>query len=236
MITAENIFNNKESFDNEHNIVETGFSKMDSRMPFLREGLLSLVAGRPAMGKTMLALNIVANIINRGEDVCYFTLRTPAQRIANSILDTGKVKEGSLEHLYIDDDFYTTINAREMIESMHMGCPDAKMVVIDNIQFIGTECIQWLYGQFPKAATLILSQASRKVEERESHIVGLDDIPNLNFYYQYVDYIASIYRDAYYDTSNPVPSNIMNLINLRNRDGKLSNTFVYDNYSISEIE
>lgn len=199
-------------------IINTGYSELDRRLNLLKEGELTLLLGRPAMGKTMIALNIAGKLIRSGEQVCYLSFLTSKEEIIKSLLETNQATEEDLKRFYVSDIPYSSLRAREMINSVKAACPNARLVVIDYIQMLGMDCIQWIYNEFPDAAVLILSQASRKVEERESHFVNLDDIENIDALSPYLGTIVSIYREDYY-TFEEEPTNIMQVINLRNRHG-----------------
>ena len=58
----------------QNNSISTGFSELDKCLKGMRGGELLLVGGRPAMGKTSFALNIV-NHLTVGKDVpCLYYL------------------------------------------------------------------------------------------------------------------------------------------------------------------
>ena len=65
----------------------TGFYELDDLLSGLQPGQLYIVAGRPSMGKTSLALNILENIaLREGKPVLLFSLEMAAQQIAQSML------------------------------------------------------------------------------------------------------------------------------------------------------
>jgi len=210
--------------------INTGYSELDRKVKPLKEGELTLLLGRPAMGKTMIALNIAGKLINSGKEVCYISFETDKKHLVEKLLNTKQLFEEQLKRFYVSDTPYTSLRAREMVESIKNNCPNAKLIVIDCIQFIGTDLIQWLYKEFPNAAVLILSQASRKIEERENHHVNLEDIENIDVLSPYLGTIVSIYREDYYSFEEE-PVNIMQVINLRTRQ---MGSLVQDEYSLTE--
>lgn len=54
--------------------VQTGFADLDKRVGGLGNGNLIILAGRPSMGKTALALNIAANVAQTGDFVHVFSM------------------------------------------------------------------------------------------------------------------------------------------------------------------
>jgi replicative DNA helicase len=106
--------------------LRTGFADLDQVTGGLRGGTLSIIAGRPAMGKSALMMNIADNLMRRKVPVLYFSLEMPANELAarvvlsrantntelvrNGFVDmAGKRRIGSValdfsgEPLYIDD-------------------------------------------------------------------------------------------------------------------------------------
>lgn len=69
--------------------IKTGFDQLDRAITGLRPGELIVLAARPSIGKTALALNIAANIaLNKTENnaVGFFSLEMPAQQLVVRLL------------------------------------------------------------------------------------------------------------------------------------------------------
>lgn len=227
MKTADTIL--RDVSKNPHNLVKTGFSRLDE-MAFLTEGNISLAAGRPGMGKTMLAANIAANLIMQRAEVCYISPEHPGKEIVDRVLAAGKASEDRLPYLYVDDTPYTALKGRTLLEKIRSECPNVKLIIIDYVQLIGTSLIQWLCDAFPTAAVLVLSQVSRAVEFREEHRVSLADIADINDMAPYLYCIASLYRDDYYNDSDE-PNHTMEVTDLRTRQ---SAVLMVDGHSLHD--
>ena len=84
--------------------VETGFKAFDYMTGGLRGGQLTIIAGRPAMGKSAFMLNIAENMAKRGVPVLYFSLEMPANELATRVVlsraDTNieVIRNGFLDH------------------------------------------------------------------------------------------------------------------------------------------
>ncbi|WDU52944.1 replicative DNA helicase [Taylorella equigenitalis] len=83
--------------------LKTGFADLDSKTTGLHPGQLIIIAGRPAMGKTSLAMNIVENVaINEKKPVAVFSMEMDSsqlvQRMLGSIarVDHLKIRTGNL--------------------------------------------------------------------------------------------------------------------------------------------
>lgn len=66
--------------------VSTGFPSIDRVTAGLRKGNLIILAARPSIGKTSLALDFCRNMILRGESVAFFALEQTQDEIFNRLL------------------------------------------------------------------------------------------------------------------------------------------------------
>jgi replicative DNA helicase len=84
--------------------VETGFKSFDYLTGGLRPGQLTIVAGRPAMGKSAWMLNACENMSRRGVPTLYFSLEMPANELASRVVlgraetNIEVVRNGFLDH------------------------------------------------------------------------------------------------------------------------------------------
>lgn len=90
---------------NEQSVIglPTGFSEIDNKTSGLHAGELTIIAARPSMGKTTLAMSIIENIITHCEDkILFFSLEMPARAIALRMLSSfggvnqNKIRKGIL--------------------------------------------------------------------------------------------------------------------------------------------
>ena len=68
--------------------VKTGFRKLDNMLGGLRPGSLNILAARPGMGKTALAVNIASNVAANGIPVAIFSLEMSKEEIGNRLLSS----------------------------------------------------------------------------------------------------------------------------------------------------
>lgn len=84
----------------------TGFRDLDRELAGLQNANLIIIAARPAMGKSALALNIAANAATQGKPVAVFSLEMSkeelVQRILSSVgrVDSKKLRSGQLGPLW----------------------------------------------------------------------------------------------------------------------------------------
>jgi replicative DNA helicase len=93
--------------------MSTGFYELDDLLSGLQAGQLYIVAGRPSMGKTSFALNIIENIaLREGKPVLFFSLEMAASQIAqtmlcsharvdSNLLRSGRVSEEEFQKLVL---------------------------------------------------------------------------------------------------------------------------------------
>lgn len=76
--------------------LSTGYDDLDTRINGLEPGNLYIIAGRPSMGKTTLALNIAEHIA-QDNHACVFSLEMPSEQLATrSIASLGRVSHARL--------------------------------------------------------------------------------------------------------------------------------------------
>lgn len=67
--------------------MKTGFLDLDAKLTGLKSGALCIIAARPAMGKTALGLNIMANMaIDSDMPVAFFSLEMTADELTNRVI------------------------------------------------------------------------------------------------------------------------------------------------------
>jgi replicative DNA helicase len=82
--------------------LSTGFSKIDEKTSGLQKSDLILVAARPSMGKTSLAINICQNSALEGATVAIFSLEMAKEQLVQRMLATealikvGDIRDGNL--------------------------------------------------------------------------------------------------------------------------------------------
>ncbi len=70
--------------------LRTGYSQLDSFISGLNKSDLIVIAGRPGMGKSTLAMNMAANVAkkNPNTDICMFSLEMSKEQIATRMLSS----------------------------------------------------------------------------------------------------------------------------------------------------
>jgi len=107
--------------------VSTGFTDLDDMTSGLQQGDLVIVAGRPSMGKTALAMNIVEHaVIKSKQPVLVFSMEMPGQSLAMRMMsslghiDQHKIRTGKLH----DEDWPRLTSAVSMLSEAALYVDD----------------------------------------------------------------------------------------------------------------
>lgn len=73
------------SLDQQPNYIQTGIGPLDRNLHIL-PGNFILIGGRPSAGKTALSLQIAVEMAKQGRKICYFSLETSPQILAQRII------------------------------------------------------------------------------------------------------------------------------------------------------
>lgn len=141
--------------------VPTGFYDLDKATSGLHAGEMIIIAARPGMGKTALALNIATNAaFNTDKAVAIFNLEMPAEQLVNRMIsavgqiDSKKLQTGQLQHndwkryneamsqladtnIYIEDDAgITAAEIKAKCRRLAASEQGLGLVVIDYLQLV----------------------------------------------------------------------------------------------------
>jgi len=112
--------------------IKTGFPDLDRMLEGLEPGHLMILAGRPSMGKTALALNMAANVARQGKTAAFFSLEMTQRQITDRLIagiagvEASRLKKGTLA----DDAFQRVGRAMDRITNFPIfvdDCPDATL-------------------------------------------------------------------------------------------------------------
>ncbi len=143
--------------------LSTGFKDLDSMLAGLQKSDLFIMAGRPAMGKTTLALNIAKNVAMKdGNTVIIFSLEMADVQLGEKLIsmqadvDTEKMKKGEITdpdwiaigeslnaysetNIFIDHSSGISVNEiRNKCRRLASKQGSVELVVIDHIQLMET--------------------------------------------------------------------------------------------------
>jgi len=138
----------------------TGFKELDHRLSGLQRSDLVILASRPSMGKTSLALSIARQVAKRNVPVCIFSLEMSSQQLvdrliaAESHVDSWKLRTGRLTAddefarirdaldilakapIFIDDDAANNITKMKSVARRLKSEHDLGLVIVDYLQLM----------------------------------------------------------------------------------------------------
>ena len=224
----------------------TGYHELDDLTCGLQDGEMIVIAGRPSMGKTSLALNIAEHIgVQERLPVAVFSLEMGRQQLAERFLcsvseiDSQKVRKGLLS----TDHYEKLVNACGMLSEAPIYVDDTsksqydiRCIIVDYLQLMhaGTSKIEsrqqeiTMISRYIKALArelsipvAVLSQLNRAPEGREGHWPRMSDLRESGSIEQDADVVMLLHREDYYHHGEPdySPSNTAELIIAKQRNG-----------------
>ncbi|MBQ7794135.1 MAG: replicative DNA helicase [Clostridia bacterium] len=116
---------------------QTGFDQLDKATGGLHGGELILIAGRPAMGKSSLAVNIAEYMsIQNGKTVAIFNLEMPKEQLVRRILcsqsmvDSKKMLAGD----FTGDDWQRICRVLDKVDAAPLYIDDSASVTVSEIR------------------------------------------------------------------------------------------------------
>jgi replicative DNA helicase len=228
-----------EAADNPVKGLSTGYQELDRVMGAMGPGDMIIVAGRPSMGKTALAMNIAEHVAAH-DTVAVLSLEMQRRKIAGRVLRHHELKvgrEAALDRLYrlklfIDDSAAMTVGQARVrlrkIQRQH----GLKLVVVDYLQLMQAKgenrtqevsAISRGLKEIAKSLNVVVlavAQLNRGAEGRADSRPVLSDLRESGQIEQDADVIAFVYREDYYRPDTPW-SGIAEVIVRKNRDGAI---------------
>ncbi len=241
--------------------VPTGFADMDSVLAGLQKSDLIILAARPSVGKTTLALDIARNVATKGKQtVGIFSLEMSKEQLVDRLLcseanvNLWKMRTGKLSDQGENDDFTRINHAMGVLAEAKIFIDDSAnanvmeirtkarrlqaehdlgLIVIDYLQLMegrGQENRVQEVSEISRnlkaiarelnVPVLALSQLSRGVESRDSHIPRLSDLRESGSIEQDADVVLFIYRESTYQKDLPLDkASVTEIIIAKHRNG-----------------
>jgi replicative DNA helicase len=162
--------------------LSTGYSELDGKTSGLQRSDLIIVAGRPSMGKTSFAMNLVEHaLLNQDKPVLVFSMEMPADQLVVRMLsslgriDQTRIRNGKLEQedwpklsgavsklkdtaLYIDDTpALTPTEIRSRARRVAREAGGLGMIMVDYLQLMRV-------AGFSEGRTAEISEISRNLK------------------------------------------------------------------------
>jgi len=242
--------------------IPTYFTDIDNLLAGLQKSDLIILAARPSMGKTTLALDMARNVAIKAKiPVGIFSLEMSKEQLVDRLLcseagvDLWKMRTGKLSDQGENDDFSKIGHAMGTLSEAKIFIDDSAtcnimeirtkarrlqsehglgLLVIDYLQLMegpsGKENRVQEVSEISRnlkaiareldIPVLALSQLSRSVESRDTHIPRLADLRESGSIEQDADVVMFIYREAMYHRDlDPDKQNTAEVIIAKHRNG-----------------
>ena len=126
--------------------ISTGFAELDKLTSGLRPGSLTVIAGRPVMGKSTLALNIATHVAsNEDLPVLMFSMRISAVHVATRMIRSlGKVSRHTLESAMPNEAERKNVeDAIELLKNVPLMVVETPSLTVEKIISITLDCIEF---------------------------------------------------------------------------------------------
>ncbi len=195
------------------NTLYTQIKDFDSAFNGFRPGELTIIAGRPAMGKTSFMVSIINNYLETSnrESIIMFSLKQSKGNIIKRLSDTA------YDRIIIDDTEMTSVEAlcKKSIEINKEN--RLKAIIIDYLQLLQTDNydgsrlqqLEYITKKLKELAdelelpVIVLSTLSRSTDERKDHTPQLSDLREGSVIEKVADNIFFLYRENYYNKDTP---------------------------------
>lgn len=230
--------------DNPIKGLKTGYHELDRVVTGLMPGDLIVIAGRPSMGKTALAMNI-AERIGIDKPVAIFSLEMTRRKIATRSLRYHEAQLGrdqAVDHLsslklYIDDTPSIGLGHMRLRLRRLKRQHGLALVVVDYLQLLRAKAenrtqevselsrgLKSIAKEF-NVPVIAVAQLNRGADARTDRRPVLSDLRESGQIEQDADVIAFVYREEYYQSDTPWKG-IAEVLVRKNRDGATDTVYL----------
>lgn len=239
--------------------ISSGFKNLDRITNGFQKGKLIILAGRPAMGKTSLALNMAYHMSFKEDKVgLFFSLEMSSDELSHRLIsaegrvDSVNLRTGFLrpsdwkkllsfgsqlqdKKLFLSDAAHLSyLDVRSTARRLKNRLGKLDYIMIDYIQLMKLpygrrEDRRITVGEISRELKLIskelgvpiiiLSQLSRKVEERQEKRPMISDLKESGDLEQDADLIMFVYRPGYYFPDIEEYNNLAEILVSKHRSG-----------------
>lgn len=213
------------SDDSERTGLQTGFNRLDEMLGGLNGGDFVVIGGRPAMGKTALALNMISSIAVENKVPCMvLSLEETKERMLERLVSMNEgqcIEKLSQSQIFISDD--PTITMAELGGQCRKRKKenDIGLIIIDGYNDSSLGENKRAQSALPRTLKrlaleldtpiVLFSNISRTADYRKKHIPMISDLENYNEFIHFADAILFLLRDDYYSSHSKKSRSIAKL-------------------------
>jgi len=216
--------------------LKTGFCDIDYYIKGFEESQLVILAARPSMGKSALALQIAINQAKAGKNILFFSFEMSHTQIIERALITNKQDDLKSLNFTINetasniDQLVTFVKGRKKLYGIDVVYIDYLQLMTANNKENRNQEISTISRKLKLLAMeeqipiITLSQLNRQVELRGNHTPNLSDLRESGSIEQDADIVLFLTREDYYrlaDKHNTTEiDGLADVIVAKNRNGK----------------
>ena len=194
----------------------TGFEEIDRTSTILKRGELTVLGGRPSMGKSAFAAHVAAaNIEQSSNRVWIYSIE---RERASILTDIELAKPGVVNthghKLSVNDESYLTLQGiNSDLRGDTNSAPRPDLVIVDYVQLLENDSVKGTRAETVatlglglralakryNVAVLALSQVNQSVDARANHWPRIDDIRESSQIGRDADHVLFLYRESYYN-------------------------------------
>ena len=116
--------------------LQTHFVDLDNTLAGLQDGNLVIIAARPSMGKSSLALNIATNAAKENKTVAFFSLEMTKEELVQRVLfSEAKVASGDARKGQLGPEKWSrVVEAASKVNTMPLYFDDASVITVTDIR------------------------------------------------------------------------------------------------------
>lgn len=153
--------------------ISTGFYDIDKRLSGLNKKKLIILAARPAMGKSALALNIASHVAANHGKVLFFSLEMGKEEIVGRMISSISRIDGDLirKGLVSDNQWPHILRATAAIKGMNLIIDDSSGISLSTI--IARSKVEAIKGELSLIVVDYLQLISAKAQTREQEVSAI---------------------------------------------------------------
>jgi replicative DNA helicase len=209
--------------------IKSGYASIDDLTKGFKAGDLTVLAGQPSHGKTVVGNNIAYRVAKNGTPVLFISLEMTQARIDSRIMDIAQRDNNNTEYKnYLFTQEASTLAAADTPLLLKKAIDEygVQLIIIDHLHFLvdrGAKDIRMEVGMITqnlknvakemKIPILLLCQVSRLTDPKQKP--NNNNLKESGYIEQDADIILMVWRDISIDSENP---NAVEVYCTKNRD------------------
>ena len=171
--TCESLVN----IESDSEVIHSGYVDLDAKITGFRPGALTIIAARPAMGKTAFGLNLLVNAaLNSNCPVAFFSLEMTSEELVSRILScVASINGNSIRQKHLtDDEWGRLLVAAEKYSKANVFIDETAAIDISTLR----DRAKRLYKQFGIKMIIVdylqlMKSDKKRIQNREQEVADI---------------------------------------------------------------